>query len=182
MNSVGPPQRQAHLQPWEDPKKGSALHAEQTLEHFKCWRHAPTTEMVNPTAQTSDHMPHHAVQNHHWSSMCEVPWPQTPACKWKKPPQPPIPPLQLPHRLQKQHLLPLHSQGPETTPRRCSSVPHPWHLQVKGVIPLPVNSKTLPLFFSLFFLSFLLLSACININAAQYPKMTVMASFVANGH
>ena len=35
------------------------------------------------------------------------------------------------------------------------------------------------LFFSLFFL---LLSACITISTAQYPKMTVTASFVANGH
>ena len=33
-----------------------------------------------------------------------------------------------------------------------------------------------------FIISFLLLSACITINAAQYPKMTVMASFVAAGH
>ena len=39
-----------------------------------------------------------------------------------------------------------------------------------------------PFFFSSFFLSFLFLSACIAINAVQYPKMTVMASFVADGH
>ena len=143
--SVGPPQRQTHLQPWEGPEKGSTLRAEQTPEHLKCWRHAPSTEMVNPTAQTPDHRPHHAVQDHHWSSVCEVPWPQTAACRWKKkPPQPRIPRLQLPHRLQKQHLLPPHSQGPERTPSRCSSVPHPWHLQVEGVIPLPVNPKTFP--------------------------------------
>ena len=79
-------------------------------------------------------------------------------------------------------------------------------LQVEGVIPFPINSKTLfsssslfslsslslfphsfifflPFFFSFFSLSFFsLLFACITINAAQYPKMTVMASFVADGH
>ena len=40
------------------------------------------------------------------------------------------------------------------------------------------------LFFSFVFvfLSFLLLSTCITINTAQSPKMTVMASFVADGH
>ena len=57
--------------------------------------------------------------------------------------------------------------GTRTNSPGCSSVPHPWHHQVEGVIPLPVNSK--PFF-----------PACIN--AAQYPKMTVTASFVADGH
>ena len=113
-------------------------------------------------------------QDHHWSSVCEVPCLQTPACKWKKkPPQPPVPTLQLPHGLQKQH-LPASSQQLERTPPGCGSVPHHWHLQVQGVIPLPINSKT----------SFpLLLSVLLSpINAALYPKMTVMASFVADGH
>ena len=41
-----------------------------------------------------------------------------------------------------------------------------------------VNPKT-SLFYSL---SFLLLSACITINAAQYPEITVTASFVADGY
>ena len=171
MCSVGTPQWQAHLQPWEGQEKGSTLHAEQTSEHLKCWKHAQTTEMVNPSAQMLDNMPHHAVQDHHWSSVCEVPWPQTPACKWKKPPQPPVPMLQLPHGLQKQN-LPQHSQGLEQTPPRCSSVPHHWYLQVKDVIPLPINSQTVLLLFPV----------CITMNTVWYPKITVMASFVADGH
>ena len=66
------------------------------------------------------------------------------------------------------------------TPTLCAVV---WgleslDLQVEGVIPFPINSKP---FFSLS-LFFSLLSACITINAAQYPKMTVMASFVHDGH
>ena len=73
------------------------------------------------------------------------------------------------------------------TVSNCSN-PHPvccglWgleslDLQVEGVIPFPINSKP---FFSLS-LFFSLLSACITINAAQYPKMTVMAGFVHDGH
>ena len=100
------------------------------------------------------HAPNRAVQDHHWSSVCEVPWPQTPACKWKKkPPQPPIPTLQLLHRLEKPH-LPQHSQGPGTNcPPDAVLSPHPWHLQVEGVVPLPINSKTLLFFPSSFFSS-----------------------------
>ena len=43
---------------------------------------------------------------------------------------------------------------------------------------LPINPQTILFSFSLSFL----FSVCIIINAAQYPKMTVMASFVADGH
>lgn len=64
------------------------------------------------------------------------------------------------------------------TPPRCSSVPCPWHLQVKGVIPRPINSTPSFLFLKVFF------PACIIIayhNTAQYPKTTVKASVVADG-
>ena len=82
----------------------------------------------------------------------------------------------LQHRLQKQHLPLPHSQGLEQTLPRCSSVPHPWNLQVEGVTP-PANKFPN---FSFFF--FFLLVWSLTIKAAQYPKMTVMASFVADGH
>ena len=56
---------------------------------------------------------------------------------------------------------------------------------MKFKIPLLVNPQTFffPFFIFLFIsLLFLLQSACITISAEQYPKMTVMATFVADGH
>ena len=65
MCSVGTPQWQAHLQPWEGQEKGSMLRA----EDIRTPQVLAQTEMVNPTAQMLDHTPHHAVQDHHWSSV-----------------------------------------------------------------------------------------------------------------
>ena len=48
-----------------------------------------------------------------------------------------------------------------------------WIKENPNIIVINTNNITI---------QFLLLSACITINAAQYPKMTVMASFVVDGH
>ena len=66
---------------------------------------------------------------------------------------------ELPHRLQKQHLLPRTVRDwneppppPPPHPPDYSSVPHPWHLQVEGVNDAPPSksqNSSLSLFFFL---------------------------------
>jgi len=63
---------------------------------------------------------------------------------------------------------------------RCNALPKTKLNARKEEVPTYKKTD----FFLFLFLSllFLLLSACITISAAQYPKMTVMGSFVADCH
>ena len=61
---------------------------------------------------------------------------------------------------------------------RCNALPKTKLNARKEEVPTYKKTD----FFLFLSLLFLLLSACITISAAQYPKMTVMASVVASGH